>query len=88
MRSINLGYSFNTRILNSVKAQFIRVYVTAQNPFVLYSPYMKEGGVDPEATGFGNTGVQDPGNLSKRALTIGLTAPPTRAFLFGVNVGF
>jgi len=88
MRSINLGYSFNTRILNSVKAQFIRIYLTAQNPFVLYSPYMKAGGVDPEATGFGNTGVQDPGNLSKRALTIGLTAPPTRAFLFGVNVGF
>jgi len=88
MRSINLGYSFNSRILNSVKAQSIRVYVTAQNPFVLYSPYMKMGGVDPEATALGNTGVQDPGNLSKRALTIGLNAPPTRAFLFGVNVGF
>jgi len=88
MRSINLGYSFNSRILKSVKAQSIRVYVTAQNPFVLYSPYMKMGGVDPEATALGNTGVQDPGNLSKRALTIGLNAPPTRAFLFGVNVGF
>ena len=88
MRSINLGYSFNGRIINSLKAQFIRVYVTAENPFVLYSPYMKAGGVDPEATGMGNTGVQDPGNLAKRALTIGLAAPPTRNFLFGVNVGF
>jgi TonB-dependent starch-binding outer membrane protein SusC len=88
MRSINFGYSFNTRILNSVKAQFIRVYVTAQNPFVLYSPYMKAGGVDPEATALGSTGVQNPGNLSTRALTIGLATPPTRAFLFGVNVGF
>jgi len=88
MRSINLGYSFNTRILNSIKAQFIRVYVTAENPFVLYSPYMRAGGVDPEATAFGNTGVQNPGNLSSRALTIGLATPPTRAFLFGVNVGF
>ena len=88
MRSINLGYNFNSRILNSVKAQSFRVYVTAQNPFVLYSPYMRAGGVDPEATALGNTGVQNPGNLSSRALTIGLATPPTRAFLFGVNVGF
>ncbi len=89
MRSINVGYSFNAKLLNRIKAQAIRVYVTAQNPFVLYSPYMREGGVDPEATAIGNTGVQDPGNLSKtRALTIGLMTPPTRAFLFGVNVRF
>jgi TonB-linked SusC/RagA family outer membrane protein len=89
VRSINFGYSFNARLLSRIKAQSIRFYVTAQNPFVLYSPYMREGGVDPEATAFGNTGVQDPGNLSKtRSLTIGLTTPPTRAFLFGVNVRF
>ena len=88
MRSINFGYSFNSRILNSIKAQSIRVYVTAQNPFVLYSPYMKAGGVDPEATALGNTGVQNPGNITTRALTIGVATPPTRAFLFGVNVGF
>ncbi|HET6256791.1 MAG TPA: TonB-dependent receptor [Puia sp.] len=88
MRSINLGYSFSNRVIGSIKAQYIRVYVTAENPFVLYSPYMKEGGVDPEATALGNTGVQNPGNISTRALTIGLATPPTRAFLFGVNVGF
>ena len=88
MRSINLGYSFDAKVLSSVKAQQIRVYVTAQNPFVLYAPYMREGGVDPEATAVGNTGVQDPGNLSRRALTIGLATPPTRAFLFGLNVWF
>lgn len=88
MRSINLGYSFDAKLLNRIKAQNIRVYVSAQNPFVLYSPYMREGGVDPEATAFGNTGVQNPGNLSPRALTIGVMTPPTRAFLFGVNVRF
>lgn len=88
MRSINFGYSFNARLLNKMKAQNIRVYFTAQNPFVLYSPYMKEGGVDPEATALGNTGVQNPGNLSSRALTIGLSTPPTRAFLIGANVRF
>ena len=88
MRSINLGYSFNAKVLSSIKAQLIRIYVTAQNPFVLYSPYMRAGGVDPEATALGNTGVQNPGNLSTRALTIGLATPPTRAFLFGLNVSF
>jgi hypothetical protein len=88
MRSINFGYSFNAKLLNSLKAQSIRVYATAQNPFVLYSPYMREGGVDPEATALGNTGVQSPGNLSSRALTIGVAPPPTRAFLFGVSVQF
>lgn len=88
MRSINVGYSFNAKLLNSIKAQSFRVYLTAQNPFVLYSPYMKEGGVDPEATALGNTGVQNPGNITTRALTVGLAMPPTRAFLFGVNVTF
>lgn len=88
MRSINLGYTFNSRILNRIKAQSARLYVTAQNPFVLYSPYMRAGGVDPEATALGNTGVQDPGNLSSRALTVGLATPPTRAFLFGMNLSF
>jgi hypothetical protein len=88
MRSINLGYSFNAKILNSVKAQLLRVYITAQNPFVLYSPYMRAGGVDPEATALGNTGVQNPGNFTTRTPTIGLATPPTRAFLFGINVGF
>jgi len=88
MRSINLGYSFPAYLLNRIKAQSVRVYVTAQNPFVLYSPYMRAGGVDPEATGTGNQGVQDPGNLSGRALTIGLDTPPTRAFLLGLNITF
>ncbi len=88
MRSINIGYSFNSRVLNRISAQSIRIYVTAENPFVLYSPYMKAGGVDPEATALGNTGVQNPGNLSSRALTVGLATPPTRAFLLGLNVGF
>jgi len=89
MRSINFGYSFNAKLLNRIKAQLIHVYVTAQNPFVLYSPYMREGGVDPEATAIGNTGVQNPGNISQtRAMTIGVMAPPTRAFLFGMNIRF
>jgi TonB-linked SusC/RagA family outer membrane protein len=88
LRSINLGYNFSNSITKKIGAQSIRVYVTAQNPWVLYSPYMRAGGVDPEATGTGNQGIQNPGNLSGRALTISVSTPPTKAFLAGVNLNF
>jgi TonB-linked SusC/RagA family outer membrane protein len=88
MRSINLGYTFDDKILKKISAQSIRLYLSVQNPFVLYSPYMKMGGLDPEATGTGNQGVQDPGNISGRALTIGLSTPPTRSFNLGLNITF
>jgi len=85
VRSINLGYTFSSELVNKIKIQSFRAYVAVQNPFVLYSPYMRDaGGVDPEATGTGNQGIQNPGNLSGRALTIGLNTPPT----FSVNLGF
>ncbi len=86
MRSINFGYTLSPKILSKLKMQSLRAYVSVQNPFVIYSPYMREaGGVDPEATGFGNQGIQNPGNLSGRALTIGLNTPPTRTINFGIN---
>jgi TonB-dependent starch-binding outer membrane protein SusC len=87
MRSINIGYTISPKLLTKLKLQSIRAYISIQNPFVIYSPYMrKAGGVDPEATGFGNQGVQNPGNLSGRALTIGLNTPPTRSINFGLNL--
>lgn len=87
MRSINFGYTIDSKILSKLKLQSVRAYVSVQNPFVLYSPYMrKAGGVDPEATGTGNQGIQNPGNLSNRALTIGLNTPPTRSINFGLNL--
>ncbi|MFW0714659.1 SusC/RagA family TonB-linked outer membrane protein [Pedobacter sp. N23S346] len=88
VRSINLGYSFDSKLAKKLGAQKLKIYVTAQNPFILYSPYIKAGGLDPEPTGTGNQGVQNPGNISSRALTIGATTPPTRSFLAGLNVTF
>ncbi|MDR6341416.1 TonB-linked SusC/RagA family outer membrane protein [Filimonas zeae] len=88
VRSINLGYTFNSAHLKKIGAQSLRVYFAAQNPFVLYSPYMRAGGVDPEATGTGSQGVQSPGNLSSRALTIAPSTPPTKTFLAGINLTF
>ena len=89
LRSINLGYTFASRLATKLKIQSFRSYVAVQNPWVLYSPYMRDaGGVDPEATGTGNQGIQNPGNLSGRALTIGLNTPPTVTFNVGFNVTF
>lgn len=89
LRSINLGYTLPSAIISRMKIQSFRAYMSVQNPFVLYSPYMREaGGVDPEATGTGNQGIQNPGNLSGRALTIGLNTPPTLSVNVGFNVTF
>lgn len=88
MRSINLGYNVRKAVLDKLHIQNLRVYANVLNPFVLYSPYMRMGGVDPEATGTGSQGISNPGNLSSRALTINLTTPPTRTFMLGVNVTF
>lgn len=88
LRSVNFGYTLTPHLLKKISAQSLRVYVSAQNPLVLYSPYMRKGGVDPEATGTGAQGVQNPGNLSSRALTIAPSTPPTKTFLIGVNLTF
>jgi len=48
IRNINLGYSFPVELLRDIKIQSLRVYLSAQNPFV-FSPYTsKYNGIDPE----------------------------------------
>jgi len=89
VRSINFGYTIPKSIVSRIKAQSVRVYFQTLNPFLLYSPYVKAGGVDPEATGTGTTGfVGSPGNISTRALTISASTPPTKSLIFGLNVTF
>jgi hypothetical protein len=88
LRSVNLGYTLSNKVVKKIGAQSIHIYIAAQNPWLIYSPYRRAGGVDPEATGTGNQGVQDPGNLSTRALTISASTPPTKSFLVGANLSF
>jgi TonB-linked SusC/RagA family outer membrane protein len=89
IRSINFGYKIPTAVAERIRARSIRIYTTVINPVVLYSPYMKAGGVDPEATGTGKTGfVQNGGNIPDRALTVALSSPPTRSYTLGLNITF
>ena len=86
IRSINLGYTFPSALLERIGFQQLRVYATAQNPFVLFSPYLKNtGGVDPEPTG---TGGGIGGSVPSRTLTINANTPPTMSFIFGLNFRF
>jgi len=89
IRSINFGYRIPVAVADRIRARSIRIYTTIINPVVLYSPYMKAGGVDPEATGMGTTGfIQNVGNIPERALTVALSAPPTRSYTLGLNITF
>ncbi|MBO0356769.1 TonB-dependent receptor [Hymenobacter sp. BT186] len=90
VRSISLGYNFNNMAwLKNVGVNRLRLYATAQNPFVFFSPYKKESGMDPETNSFGdqNAAVPLSGSLS-RILTLGTNAPATRAFIAGLNLTF
>jgi hypothetical protein len=65
------------------------MYVTAQNPFVFFSPFHSESGLDPETNSFGNENASV--NLSqnlRRILTVGYNTPSTRNYIVGVNLTF
>lgn len=90
IRTITLGYNLeNIGAIKNTGFNKLRLYVTAQNPFVLFSPYNKESGMDPETNSYGNENAAVPlsGNL-RRLLTIGTNTPSTRNFLIGLNFTF
>ena len=93
IRTITLGYDFNHRLLKNNNVR-LRIYVTAQNPFVMFSPFHKESGLDPETNSFGNQNVASTGaisgnqNLLRRMLIVGYNTPSTRNYIVGANLTF
>ena len=94
IRSINLGYTFAPSILKKVNAQNIRIYATVDNVATLFSPYLRQTGIDPEGTGTGDQGVSPIGNIRSNSasgnatITVGTSTPPVRSFVLGLNVTF
>lgn len=92
LRSVNLGYNFPEKLLNKYGLNSLKVYVTAQNPLILYSPFVRDGyGIDPEGTGYGGAlAPQGSGTAGApgRAITVGINTPPTRMFNAGINLKF
>ncbi len=90
IRALTLGY--NIENINGIKnAGFdrLRIYFTVQNPFVMFSPYNKESGMDPETNSYGNENAAVPLSYNlRRLLTIGTNTPTTRNYLFGLDLAF
>lgn len=87
VRTLSLGYNFenNSWIQNIGQ---LRVYATVQNPFVMFSPYHSESGMDPETNSYGDENAAVTTTYKERLLTIGTNTPSTRNYLIGINLTF
>lgn len=94
--NITLAYNFRPEILNKLQLSGLRVYVTAQNPFIFASDYYSETGLDPQPNSKGSdtstqtvVGGSDQDRVVKgRIPIVGFNTPATRNYLLGVNVTF
>ncbi|MDO1447441.1 TonB-dependent receptor [Rhodocytophaga aerolata] len=78
VRNITLGYNFPSALAEKMKMQSLRIYASAQNPFI-FSKFAK--GIDPER-------VRTPENGVERTAEIGADTPSVRIVLLGLNVRF
>ena len=92
IRAITLGYDFaKLKPVKDFGISRLRLYATIQNPFVLFSPFNNESGLDPETNSWANenTAVAYGEYSGKHKMPIvGYNTPSTRNFLIGVNVAF
>ena len=92
VRAITLGYNFdNLKAVKDFGISRLRLYATVQNPFVLFSPFNNESGLDPETNSWANqnTAVAYSEYSGKHKMPIvGYNTPSTRNFMFGLNVTF
>lgn len=88
VRTITLGYNVPRELLKTIGVSNLRVYATVQNPFVLFSPYHKESGLDPETNSYGDENQAVTSSYKKRLLVVGTNAPSTRNYMIGLNLLF
>lgn len=86
IRTITLGYDLSRSLIKNKDIK-MRLYFTAQNPFVMFSPFHKESGLDPETNSPGNQNVAA-GGYNARILTVGFNTPSTRNYILGFNLTF
>ncbi|AGA78121.1 SusC/RagA family TonB-linked outer membrane protein [Echinicola vietnamensis] len=90
IRTMTLGYNFNreSNWMDKAGISRFRMYASVQNPFVLFSPFHKESGMDPETNSYGDENAAITNNYPNRLLTIGTNSPATRNFIIGLNLTF
>jgi TonB-linked SusC/RagA family outer membrane protein len=94
-RSINLGYTFSNDLVSKIGATWARIYVNLTNPFIIYSPLVKDNlAVDPEGNSYASgQSTLNPQGASERGaperqIAVNLNNPPVRQFTVGVNLKF
>lgn len=88
IRALTLGYTLDQEFMKNLGIEKLRLYFTAQNPFVFFSPYNRKSGMDPETNSFGDENQAVTGTYQRRFTVIGTNTPSTRNFLFGLNLTF
>lgn len=88
IRTITLGYNFDKNVLENLNITNLRLYATVTNPFVMFSPYHKESGMDPEPNSRGDENQAVNSSYKNRFPVVGATNPSTRNFLMGINLTF
>ncbi|WP_394336328.1 SusC/RagA family TonB-linked outer membrane protein [Breznakibacter xylanolyticus] len=86
IRTITLGYDLQQNWLKTAGIDKLRFYATVENPFVFFSPYTDESGMDPETNSYGDENVAVAGK--RKSLIVGTNTPTTRNYLFGINLTF
>jgi len=89
IRTITLGYNFDRHDwIKDAGIDKLRLYFTVQNPFVIFSPYKRESGMDPETNSYGDENQAVTSTFQERLLVIGTNSPSTRNYLIGLNLTF
>lgn len=94
IRTITLGYNFDKlKVVKDFGINRLRAYISVENPFVFFSPYKNECGLDPETNTLSNNSgtmaVTMEGYTGAHTLpVVGYNTPATRTFLFGLNITF
>ena len=88
IRTMTLGYNFKQSWMKRAGFEKLRVYATAQNPFVFFSPYHKQSGMDPETNSYGNQNQAVTSTYPTRLLVVGSNTPSTRNYVIGLNLSF
>ncbi len=89
IRTITVGYNFKGNWMRKAGIGNLRAYATIQNPFIIYSPYYSESGLDPEPNSMSNQGQFHAVTMGGHALpVVGTNSPCTRNYLIGLNLSF
>ena len=89
VQTLSLGYNFsNMGWLKNSGINRLHLYFLVQNPFVMFSPYYKQTGMDPQTNSYGDQNAAVTSTYPHRILTVGTNTPETRNYILGLNLTF